>query len=71
MILQTGKTDKLNKIVMTWWMHVLCSHGNVWKGYTMAPRANSRIIHVTEGDPIRALQACRGGASQLVLLRTL
>merc|ERR1711966_546776 len=40
---------------------VICGYGDVGKGCAMAMRANGRVVHVTEIDPICALQACMEG----------
>jgi adenosylhomocysteinase len=40
---------------------VVCGYGDVGKGSAMAMRANGCVVHVTEIDPICALQACMEG----------
>merc|ERR1711906_69028 len=40
---------------------VICGYGDVGKGCAMAMRANGCVVHVTEIDPICALQACMEG----------
>merc|ERR1711865_231210 len=42
---------------------VICGYGDVGKGCAMAMRANGCVVHVTEIDPICALQACMEGFS--------
>ena len=37
---------------------VVRGHGDVGKGCAMAPRTDSRVVHVTKSNPICVLQAC-------------
>jgi len=40
---------------------VICGYGDVGKGCAQAMKANGAMVHVTEVDPICALQACMEG----------